>query len=336
MVKSNIYIILLSFILLFASCRKKSRFYIDTKENRVEVNIQRFDRDLIRLDTVNLAESVDSLMEKYPKFLPLFIENMTNSSVSDRHTIGKILSDFVNYPIVQEVNRKVLDEFADISFIQDEIADAFTYIHHYFPNLTLPELYFYVSGLNVPMIMSPDRTVFGVGTDFYLGADFEPYKDIVYDYMLQNFAAERLTIDVVSAVLFRNFVFDGTQNRLIDNMLYRGKVLYLLSVVMAEKEMKDIVGYSSEQQLWAETHEKEIWKAIISQKDLFSTDQHLIRKYMEVAPFTAPISQESPGRLGQWMGFRIVESFMNKNKNVTLPELMQLNNYQELLEKSGY
>lgn len=336
MVKSNIYILLLSLLLLLPSCGKKNRFHIDTKKNRVEVNIRRFDRDLIRLDTVNLAESVESLLVKYPKFLPLFIENMTNSSVTDRDTIGKMLSDFVNYPLVKDVNRKVLDEFTDISSIQNEIADAFTFIHHYFPNLTLPELYFYVSGLNVPMLMSPDRTVFGVGADFYLGADFEPYKDIVYDYMLQNFVAERLPIDVVSAVLFRNFMFDASQNRLIDNMLYRGKVLFLLSVAMSEKEMKDIVGYSQEQQLWAETHETEIWKAIVAQKDLFSSDQHLIRKYMEVAPFTAPISQESPGRLGEWMGLRIVESFMNKNKNVTLPALIQMNNYQELLEKSGY
>ena len=57
---------------------------------------------------------------------------------------------------------------------------------------------------------------------------------------------------------------------------------------------------------------------------------------MQEAPFTAPVSQDSPGRLGEWIGLRIVKSFMNKNKNVTLPELMQMNNYQEILEKSGY
>jgi uncharacterized protein YjaZ len=184
--------------------------------------------------------------------------------------------------------------------------------------------------------MSQDRSVFGVGTDFYLGADFEPYKDFVYDYMLQNMETERLPVDIISAILFSNFRFDSKQNRLIDNMLYRGKGLYLLSVFLPERNHNEIIGYTVSQWQWAEIHEKEIWKSIVGQKDLFSSDQHLIRKYMQEAPFTASISQESPGRLGEWIGFRIVEKFMNKNKNITLPELMQMNDYQEMLGKSGY
>lgn len=330
------YIPFLVFILLFSSCSKKNRFQIDTDNNRVEVKIQRFDIDLIGLDTVNLAESVDSLYEKYPKFLPLFIENMTNSSITDRDTLGKILNDYLNFPLVNQINTRVLEKFTDVNSIENEVSDAFTYIHHYFPNLALPELYFFVSGMNVPMIMSLDRKIFGVGTDFYLGADFEPYKEITYDYMLQNLTQEKLPVDVVSSVLFSNFRFDSKQNRLIDNMLYRGKLLFVLSVVMQERKPNEIIGYSNEQQLWAETHEQEIWKAIVGQKDLFSTEQHLIRKYIEEAPFTAPISQESPGRLGEWIGLRIVEKYMNNNKKITLPELLQMNDYQLLMSESGY
>lgn len=329
-------IVFLSVIFLFISCGKKSRFFVDTEKNKVEVVIQRFDIDLIRLDTVDLPESVDALYGQYPIFLPLFIENMTNSSISDRDSIGRLLNDFLNFPLVREVNQKVEEKFADISSIEKEISGSFSRINYFFPNLTLPELYFFVSGLNVPMIMSPDRSVFAVGTDFYLGTDFEPYKDFTYDYMLPNLSRERLPVDVISALLFSNFRFDSKQNRLIDSMLYRGKVLYLLSVFMPGRKAHEIAGYTPVQMLWAENHEEEIWKAIVGQKDLFSSDQHLIRKYMEDAPFTAPISQESPGRLGEWMGLRIVESFMNKNKQVTLPELMQMNNYQEMLEKSGY
>lgn len=334
--KNRTYIALFVIAILFASCAKKERFMIDTDKNRIEVEIHRFDIDLIHLDTLNLPVYVDMLQKKYPKFLPLFIENMTNSSINNSDSIGKILSDFVNYPLVKEVNSQVLEKFTDISSVQSEISDAFTYIHHYFPNLTLPELYFYVSGMNVPMIMNRDRSSFGIGTDFYLGADFAPYKEIMYDYMLQNFASERLPVDVISAVIFSNFGFDSRQNRLLDNMLFRGKRLYLLSVFSPDRNENEIIGYNPAQWQWAVDNEKDIWKAIVAQKDLFSTDQQLIRKYMDIAPFTAPISQESPGRLGEYLGLRIVKSFMEKNKNVTLPELMQMNNYQELLEKSGY
>lgn len=321
---------------LLVSCSKKNRFQINTDKNRVEVKINRFDIDLIQLDTIKLAESVEVLLQKYPTFLPLFIENLTNSEITNKDSIGDLFSDFLNYPLVNDINQKVLEKHSDITSVENEISDAFTYIRHYFPNLVLPDLYFYVSGLSVPMLMSQDRSVFGVGTDFYLGADFEPYKDFVYDYMLQNMETERLPVDIISAILFSNFRFDSKQNRLIDNMLYRGKGLYLLSVFLPERNHNEIIGYTVSQWQWAEIHEKEIWKSIVGQKDLFSSDQHLIRKYMQEAPFTASISQESPGRLGEWIGFRIVEKFMNKNKNITLPELMQMNDYQEMLGKSGY
>lgn len=325
----------MAFLGLFA-CGNKNRFQIDTDKNRVEMTIKRFDKDLIQLDTLNLASSVELLQKKYPQFLSLFIENMTNSEINDRDTIGKILTDFVNYPLVQDVNQHVLDKFSDISGVENELSDAFTYIHHYFPNLTLPEIYFYVSGLNVPMLMNADRSILGVGTDFYLGADFEPYKELVYDYMLQNMESDRLPIDIVSAVIFSNFQFDSQENRLLDNMIFKGKVLYLISVFMPNRTANEIVGYTLEQAKWAETHEKEIWRAIIAQKDLFSSDQHLIRKYMQEAPFTAPISQDSPGCLGEWIGFRIVEKYMSKNKDVTLLQLMKTNNYQEILQNSEY
>ena len=109
-----------------------------------------------------------------------------------------------------------------------------------------------------------------------------------------------------------------------------------MSVFMPEEKPERIIGYSAEQLKWSKTNEKQIWSTIIEQKHLFSTDLMLIRKYVNDGPFTAPISQESPGRLGTWVGLQIVESYMQKNKNVTLKDLMNENNYQKILENSEY
>jgi len=132
------------------------------------------------------------------------------------------------------------------------------------------------------------------------------------------------------------FVMNSSEYRLLDNMLFRGKVMYLLSVFMPNEKPEDIMGYSDEQWKWTKKNEKEIWATIIDQKHLFSTDLQLIRKYMNDAPFTAPVSQESPGRLGTWIGWQIVESYMNRNTKVSLTDLMKDSNYQKILEESGY
>ena len=328
--------LLLIVILIHTSCGKKNHFQIDTSRNRVEVQIRRFDKNLIQLDTAHLISYTKEIYQKYPEFLRLYLSELDTVSLEDTLAVSQVLKDFVSYPQIKKVNGKVLETFADVADIEAEISDVFTYLAHYFPHLQLPEVYFFVSGLSRPTMMDPQMKMLGIGSDFYLGSDFEPYKSIIYDYMLFNMRRESLSVNLTSTILFNSFRFDSKQNRLIDNILYRGKVLYLLSVVMPQKEQKDIVNYTGEQQEWAEAHEKEVWRAIVGRKNLFSSDQHLIRKYMQEAPFTAPVSQDSPGRLGEWIGLRIVESFMNKNKNVTLPELMQMNNYQEILEKSGY
>jgi hypothetical protein len=62
----------------------------------------------------------------------------------------------------------------------------------------------------------------------------------------------------------------------------------------------------------------------------------LIKKYIDEAPFTATVSQESPGRLGVWLGWQIVQSYMDKHPEVTLRALMLDNNYKQIFDKSGY
>ncbi|VBB44254.1 conserved hypothetical protein [uncultured Paludibacter sp.] len=326
------------FLLIFTlfSCNKSEKRYKPEKsdKNCVEVKINRFDKDLIELDTKNPIQSVKKLYKKYPAFLSLYTYNILEEEDKDTAKIAQLFTQFVADTVFEKVNKKVMETFSGVSDIEKDLSDAFTYIHQYFPDIHIPQIYFFVSGFNRSVLMTD--SILGVGTDFYLGADYKPYQDFTYEYLLYNMRRDMVSIDVVSAVLFRYFTFDGKQSRLIDNMLHRGKVIYLLSAFMPEKKMEDILGYSPQQMKWATQYENEIWKAIIGQKDLFSTNVKLISQYLNDAPFTTPISQESPGRLGIYIGWKIVDSYMKNNKNITLQELMKMNDYQKMLENSGY
>ena len=334
MKKINSLIFLLVGLNLLSSCSKNNRFKIDTDENRVTVKIHRFDKDLLTLDTTNLKTGMKKLYSKYPDFLPEFVYNVLDTTAADTDAVSHEFHKFLTDKTFTKVNKKTLQTFDDVSDIEKKISDAFTYIHFYFPEVKLPEIYFYVSGFNRAIMMN-DKFI-AVGTDLYLGSDYPAYKDYTYEYMLFNMRRECVATDLVSATLFRMFVMNSAEYRLLDNMLFRGKVMYLLSVFMPNEKLEDIMGYSDEQWKWTKKNEKEIWATIIDQKHLFSTDLQLIRKYMNDAPFTAPVSQESPGRLGTWIGWQIVESYMNRNTKVSLTDLMKDSNYQKILEESGY
>jgi hypothetical protein len=332
--KSLIYLPFIGLIFIFNSCNKSSRFEIDTTKERIEVKIHRFDKDFISLDTANMKSGLNQLFKKYSEFLPVFTNEILDTTATDTAAIQHLFYKFLTDTTFAQTNKKTLETFANITDIEQQISDAYTYIHHYFPEVKLPEIYFYVSGFNRSVMMN--NKFIGIGTDFYLGSDFYAYKGLTYEYLVKNMRRECLATDLVSATLFRMFLMNSSQNRLLDNMLFRGKVLYLMSVFMPNEKPENIIGYSPEQLKWCLTNEKQIWGAIIDQKHLFSTDMLLIKKYMNDAPFTATISQESPGRLGTWIGLQIVQSYMNKNHNVSLRDLMKESDYQKMLENSGY
>ena len=321
-------------IVVMTSCHKKNRFEIDTKQNHYTVKIHRFDRDLLSLDAKNMDKGLKKLYADYPEFLPLFVNEIADTTAKDTSAVKTVFTKFLTDSVFAKANRKTLKTFGDISDIEKEVSDAYTYIHYYFPEVKLPELYLFVSGFNRSVIMN--KELIAVGADFYLGSDFPAYSGIAYKYQINNMRRECLASDIVSATLFRMFPMNSSQYRLLDNMLFRGKVMYLMSVFMPNEKQEGIIGYTPEQLTWCKTHEKQVWAATIDQKHLFSTDVTLIQKYMNDAPFTATISQDSPGRLGTWIGLQIVESYMKHNPAVSIRNLMNENNYQKMLEQSDY
>jgi len=94
--------------------------------------------------------------------------------------------------------------------------------------------------------------------------------------------------------------------------------------------------YTPAQFDWITKNESHIWAAIIENRMLYSTDNHLIRAFMMDGPFTAEFSKDSPPRLGEWIGWQIVRTYMDENTNVSLNQLMQENDPQKILTLSGY
>ena len=69
---------------------------------------------------------------------------------------------------------------------------------------------------------------------------------------------------------------------------------------------------------------------------LHTSDNNKIKKYLGDAPFVAGFPEGSPGRVGQWIGWQIVAAYMDKNKNVSLAQLMKTQNADLILQQSKY
>ena len=76
------------------------------------------------------------------------------------------------------------------------------------------------------------------------------------------------------------------------------------------------------------------WRQIIERKQLYTPDRVTTSKYFLERP-SSFISDGAPGNLGTWIGWRIVTRYMERT-NVSVAELMNHNDAQDILTKSKY
>lgn len=319
------------------SCNKSKYFPDNCKYN---TEIFRFDSALITMDTEDIYKETVSLYKTYPIFTPIFIENIIGMNSADTLSVSNALEQFLNDTLYgfRQTNEKVLAVFEDISPVKTQLDKAFGRIQYLYPILEIPEIWFMVSGFNSSLFFWNDEKFkenMAVGSDMYLGSDYEYYNKVVYNYQKSNMRPECMPVDIVSAFMFKNFPYNYNKNRLIDNIIYRGKIMYCVSLIFDTTENYEVMGYSKEQWDWCRKNESEIWKLMIDKHDLFKSESLLLTSYLNDGPFTSEISQDSPARIGIWIGWQIVESYM-KNNDVSLQELIANNDAQLILEQSNY
>ena len=321
--------------MLCAGCQAKRDLFADADMTPVTVRIVRFDSAFLGVEAAHPTEGVARLYKQYPDFTPYFVNELLGLENAD--SLVAVLPAFLGDTTLH-IRRMIQDEqalFTDLSDLQGELNEAFTRLHYLFPEWTVPEIYLYVSGFVSPVYFPSDEII-GIGADMYLGADYPTYAQLVYDYQKPTMSREWMAGDALSAYLFRNLPFNGRQNRLLDQMIYHGKIMYLLDQIMPGQQDGQIIGYTEEQWTWCVDHERAIWQRIMDNRDLFQTDGMVLTSYMNDGPFTSEVSQDSPGRLGTWVGWRIVERYMNNNPEVSMQSLLDNDDAQQILENSHY
>ena len=97
------------------------------------------------------------------------------------------------------------------------------------------------------------------------------------------------------------------------------------------------MGYSPEQLKWAEDNEASIWTYFVEKELLYSTDTKLNNRFINPAPFSKfylELDNESPGRIGAYMGWQIVRAFA-ENSGEGLEGIMRKSPV-ELFKESKY
>lgn len=322
----------LSFLTLsiFCGCTGKS---FGMLENTEPMHINRFDSALYQwIDSDNPVQ-LEKIKQEYPHMLDVLEKAIFQTR---RPAFFNDLINYFSEPTLKKLYREAITFYAGDDaktiHIAKEFAYGFAQMKKQFPTMQLPAVYMHVSGFQQNMIVAD--SLLSCSIDKYMGADYPLYADFFYDYQRKNMVPERVAKDGLSVWLQTEYPFQGKDNVLLERMIYEGKICYVLTQIGNKYTFRDLFSLSETEYKWCLEYESTLWTTIIERQHLYTPDIAVTSKYFQPAP-SRFISEEAPGNLGHFIGYRIVERYMKQTK-ATCETLMNNNDAQDILQKSKY
>jgi hypothetical protein len=302
---------------------------------KVDLKIERFDKDFFSMDTNRLSQSLNELNRKYPTFLPLYSEFLSpiNPMVKQE---GKTYEEAVKvfYRTIKPLADAVEKRYGNLDNVQSSLEKSFKYVKHYYPSFKVPAVISSVESFN------PDDPQEVYGTTYYhdtliislqmfLGKDFGGYDPVQYpDYLRRRFNEEYIVPNAVRAIV--NDIYPDTSESasLIEIMIERGKQWFLKQKFLPDAPDTLITGFSKSQTDFIAKNEGNIWGEFLkSTPDPYTVDQERLKNYLGEGPFTQDMPHDlegngTPGNIGQWLGWRIVQKFAANNSKTSVQEIL--------------
>lgn len=339
-VQSNRIISVLSIFFLsffIQACEPTSKKLGKSKSaSDVDIEIKRFEKDLFYMNQEQIDTNILFLKKKYGEFYNVYFLQIMGLGTDKNSGFKYILSDFINNTdfktLVKDCDSIYNEE--RMNKIESDIEFAFSNYKKVFPKDTLPEVTTFVSGFSNGIVNT--NGYIGIGLDLFLGADYKFYPSLDFpEYLSRRFTPDHLVPTLVKGMASSKYEMEPENQSLIDQMLYQGKLLYFMKMMLPETPDSLLLGYTSEEIKWAEENEANIFQLLVSE-DLFSKDVLNYRKYTDEAPYTVNLTADSAPRIAWFAGWKIIEKYMNENKNISIDELMNEKDAQKILRLSKY
>lgn len=312
------YIYLFAFGFLFFSCNKQSKIEREVEKIPVTMKVHRFEQAFFNATPIELPK----VKAEYPDFFP--------NEIPDAAWVEKM-----QHPQWRQLYQEVEKKYKDFGTKQTEIEDLFKHIKYYFPTIKVPQIYTAIGEMDYlnKAIYANDKLV--IALELYLGKDHKFYSEFP-TYLRQNFEQRQMLPDIVSSLSYR--IVPGSTNKdLLTLMINSGKELYLKDILLPNYSDAERIGYTEKQVKWCQENESYMWEYFVSNKLLYSTESKLPNRFINLAPFSKfylEIDNETPGRVGQWVGWQIVRSYMQNNE-VSVVQLLKADP-TDIFEKSKY
>ncbi|WP_232058290.1 gliding motility lipoprotein GldB [Nibribacter ruber] len=321
-------LLLLFTALLWFGCQKKGCQIPEEIANvPVKIEVEQLEK---RFYAINGLPQMQQFLQQEPLFADRFLQR--KSYPNDQLLAQNLLRMATDTSLARLVKQSDA-AFGDLTEVEKELENGFKHVKHYYPNFYVPPVKSFVSGLSRDLLVSDSLIVLGL--DFFIGrkAAFRPQAP---QYILERYEKENLAPSVMLLVSNKFNKTDFVNSTMLEEMIDYGKSFYFVERMVPCTPDSLIIGYTGQAVADVQHNEGKIWAHFIEKGLLYETSQFTIRKYIGERPNIPEISARCPGRVGAWVGWQIVRQYMEKNPNVTLPQLMNEKDARKILDQSKY
>ena len=284
-------------------------------------------------DIRNLPESDSTAIEKlirvYGEFWGDYSEDILKLGPFNDVVTAAKLRRFLNHESTVETLAAIdttSGSDAKVAEISQELENGFKRFHALLPSEPVPDVILMTSGFNYAIY--PREEYLAIGLEWFIGHE-HPILEKLPPEMFPQYRKLRMHPDLITANALRGWMLVNFQNRgytgrmLAEDILYWGKVLWLTKRCLPELHDHLLLDWTPTELEWAKANEESIWIELQPSDVIFETNRTVYNRWLTEGPFTraGSIPQESPDKLGIWMGWNIVEDYMEANPETTIEEL---------------
>lgn len=327
--KIKSYPVILIVLSIFCSCSSNP---LDVDVSKQNTAIQ-----FIEVDTLFFKKSLQVVKSNHEKLKnqlgDLYIYELSQnirSKVTD--SVYKAIYTFYNAAYIVDLEKEKEKLYPKLNGKENQINTAFDYLSFHFGDSIIPQHIFFMNKLFSQVTCS--QSEISVGLESYISPESKVIQSIpngqLYTWQKEKMDAQYLSRDIIQNWI-QVQVFEELDTKLAEHIVQAGKILYVLNATFPDASERYILRYSKEDLKWAKENEKLSWDFLVKQQLLFKSTVRDRANFLNEGPTTVGLPEESPDRMGQFLGYQMVKGYMRQNKVLTLPELLEVD-YNTILQ----
>lgn len=327
----RIYLILLATTFFVFSCSKETEECVEAPDSVEAVSLE-WEQLHSTLPSIKTKAELVQFLTEHPVIRDFVLHR---PEYPDDSTFINTLFQRFTSPHIDSLLIETNRVFGDQTKLKQEFEEAFANLQHFYPEIPLPKIQTIVTGLDNDLFISD--TLIVVGLDYYLGSGAK-YRPNMYDYILRQYIPENIvpSVMLLYGIDSRINATNMNDKTVLADMISYGKSFYFAKQMLPCKPDSIFMSYTRKEIEGSRKNQDMIWFRFVEDKILYSTARQDKQHYLGDRPKTVEVGPECPGRIAQWVGWQIVNSYMKNNEAINLQQLMNTADADKLFKQSKY